>query len=74
VNPQDIALWGGLARDVTVTTLLILAIVGGSRGWWVYGRYYREMVDDRNFWRDQALSGTKAAEKLAALHARRGGD
>lgn len=74
MTPQDLALWAAFARDVTVTGLLVVALVGGARGWWVYGRYYREMVVDRDFWRDQALSGTKAAEQLAALHvARRGG-
>ena len=55
--------------DVGTVGLLILVLVGGFRGWWVYGpmhdRITNDLVADRNFWRDMALRGVTLAERAA---------
>ena len=45
---------------------LLVTLVGGYRGWWVFGPQHnaivRDLVEQRNFWRDQALRATSLAE------------
>jgi hypothetical protein len=45
---------------------LIAILLGGFRGWWIYGPLHDRIVDDlleqRNFWRDQAIRATRLAE------------
>lgn len=43
--------------------LLIIIVWGGAKGWWVYGREYKEMKQDRDEWKEAALSGTTIAER-----------
>lgn len=45
--------------------LLLLILIGGSRGWWVFGRTYLALERDRDLYRDIALRGTAAAEKAS---------
>lgn len=51
--------------DAGVVGLLVIILVGGSRGWWVFGRTYEDKVKECNAWRDLALKGTTIAEKMA---------
>jgi hypothetical protein len=55
--------------DVGTVGLLILVLVGGFRAWWIYGplhdRIVRDLVADRDFWRDMALRGVALAERAA---------
>lgn len=53
-----------------VLGLLVIAIVGGYRKWWVYGWIYREVERERDDWRDIALHGTDLAEKTVDLFKR----
>lgn len=53
--------------DAGLIGALIVAVVGGYRGWFVYGplhdRIVRDLLEQRDFWRDAALRGTAIAEK-----------
>lgn len=54
-----------------VLLLLVGALFGGSRGWWVYGATFLAMQQDRDEWKDLALRGLQAADKattVAAAH------
>jgi hypothetical protein len=53
--------------------LLAVALIGGWKGWWVYGSTHRECMKDRDFWRDIALRGLNVAEKATHTAARRAG-
>ena len=50
-----------------VIGLLLIIILGGWRRWYVWEWNYDELVVDRNFWRDMALSGGQLAEKATAI-------
>ena len=46
---------------------LLTTLVGGYRGWWVFGPQHRaivaDLVEQRDFWRTQALRSTSLAER-----------
>lgn len=68
--------WGdvsGLINSGGVVFLMAAALIGGQRGWWVYGSTHRECMKDRDFWRDIALRGLTVAEKATHTAARRSG-
>lgn len=50
---------------------LLTVLIGGFRGWWIYGPLHDRIVADlreqRDFWRDAALSGAHVAEKAVDL-------
>jgi hypothetical protein len=52
-----------LTSKVGLATLLILVIIGGSQGYWVYGSTYKDMVADRDVWKELALKATQVAER-----------
>lgn len=43
--------------------LLLLILVGGYKGWWVYGPTHNEIVIEKNQWRDATLKSLRAAER-----------
>lgn len=51
---MSVEAWQAL-QDLGTAGLLAFALVGGWRGTYVWGRTYREMADDRDFWRAAAL-------------------
>lgn len=53
-----------------VAGVLGVVLLAFLRGWIVLGPVYNDMRDDRNYWRDSALIGTKAAEHSAAVTAK----
>jgi hypothetical protein len=50
-------------RDAGVTGLLIFALIGGFRQWWVFGWHHREVVKERDEWKSLALHGTHLSER-----------
>ena len=46
---------------------LLTALVGGYRGWYVFGPQHKaivaDLVEQRDFWRSQALRATSLAER-----------
>jgi hypothetical protein len=60
MNAQEIV---QLVRDAGVTGLLIFALIGGFRMWWVFGWHYRAVVKERDEWKALALGGTHLAER-----------
>lgn len=52
----------GLPAALIFTGFLTF-ISGLLREWWVLGREYRTMEEDRNFWRSRAIGGTDLAER-----------
>lgn len=53
--------------DLGFAAGLILILIGGFRGWWVYGpahdRQVGDLVTDRDFWRDMALRSLRVADR-----------
>jgi hypothetical protein len=53
--------------DLGFAAGLILILIGGFRGWWIYGplhdRAVHDITVDRNFWRDMALGSLHVAER-----------
>lgn len=49
--------------DLGTITLLLLILIAGARGWWVFGWHYEEVARERDAWREIALSTTSLAEK-----------
>lgn len=47
--------------------LLVLITVGGWRRWFVWYWTYKELADERDWWRRMALSGGRLAEKATDL-------
>lgn len=43
---------------------LVLAFIGGMRKWYVWHWQYREVVRDRDFWRDTALRALNVGEAV----------
>lgn len=59
-------LWSDVSALINsggVVFLMAAALIGGAKGWWVYGSTHREVVKDRDFWRDVALRGLDVAER-----------
>lgn len=52
-----------LLQNVGVLGLLVFILVGGSKGWWVYGAIHEDVKRDRDDWKHMALEGTNLAEK-----------
>lgn len=57
--------------DIGFAGGLILILVGGWRGWWIYGpihsRIVADLVADRKFWRDMALGNLRLAERATEV-------
>ncbi len=49
--------------DLGTIALLLLILIAGARGWWVFGWHYEEVARERDAWREIALSTTSLAEK-----------
>ena len=47
--------------------VLVLILVGGAREWWVYGRFYRAALEDRDEWKRMALTGTELADRAVQV-------
>lgn len=56
-----------LLNRADMALALALFIVGLFRHWWVMGDRYREMRQDRDEWREMALSGTVVARRSLTL-------
>jgi hypothetical protein len=48
-----------------VLGLLVLIVLSGARGWWVFSWQYRDLKQDRDDWKQLALSATRTGEKVA---------
>ena len=53
-----------LGNKATATILLILAMVGGFRGWWVFGSLYRAKSQECDGWRLIALTQSGINKEL----------
>lgn len=64
--------------DLGAVGLAIAVLIGGYKGWWIFGPIHRAIVADlleqRNFWREQALHGTSLAEKAVEVVTKRAPD
>ncbi len=54
-------------RDAGVTGLLVFALIGGFRRWWVFGWQHNEVVKERDEWKRLALHGTNLSEKTVEV-------
>lgn len=51
-----------LSTKISLATVLILILVGGWQGVWVFGPTYREAIAERNEWKALALKGARLSE------------
>jgi len=47
-----------------VLGLLLVMIVGGSRGWWYYGHVYDAKVKEAEAWKQLALTGVASIKEV----------
>lgn len=59
-------------RDISLVlvALMLTAIAGLVRGWWVVGRRYDEVLKERDYWRDRFFNAINLGEKAAEIAAR----
>jgi hypothetical protein len=53
---------------------LVMALVvlfGGWKCWWVFGWHYKQVVNEKNEWKEAALRGTYAAQRAVEIAADR---
>lgn len=62
MTPEQLA---GLAQAIGVVGLLIAALYGLYKQWWVPGWAWRALVQERDEWKQMALGGLQAAADLA---------
>lgn len=71
-----------LIRDGGLTGLMLFFIIGGFRGWWIFGPLhdrittiyetrYSELVADRDYWRSIAIEALQTAHEGVGLAERR---
>lgn len=53
-----------IARDVTITGALLLALIGGHRGWYVWRWQHDELRREKDDWKRIALRGLNIAEQV----------
>lgn len=51
-------------NDLGIVGLLLVIIIGGLRGFWVWGWLYREEQRDKNEWKAIALQALGITEKV----------
>jgi hypothetical protein len=59
LNPELLA----ALSDLGTVAMLLVILIAGARGWWVFGWHYEEVAKERDAWREIALSTTHLAEK-----------
>ena len=52
----DLAQAAAIVANLDTPALFVLVLLAGYRQLWVWGHQYRDMVADRDFWRQQALA------------------
>ena len=55
-----------LVRDAGVSGLLLFALIGGFKKWWVFGWQYKDVCREKDEWKSLALGGTYLAERSIA--------
>lgn len=63
----ELAQFSDLIAKGGLSLALAFVIVGGMRGWFVWGTQYQEMVADRDYWRGKAESAMADAWKLIEM-------
>lgn len=51
-----------LVRDGGLVTLLLFILIGGYRGWWVWGHQYTAIRNERDEWKSLFLRSIKVTE------------
>ena len=65
--PGDLQSWTDTLNTVGVLGVLLLALVGVIRGWWVSRREYDLLVKDRDEWKAQALDWRERSWRLQSV-------
>jgi Mn2+/Fe2+ NRAMP family transporter len=66
VVPNDIV--NLLLGPAGTLVFALVVLFGGWKRWWVFGWAYRDVLKDRDEWKEAALRGTRVAERTIALH------
>ena len=59
----DLQQWVSLVRDGGLALAVVVLVIGGVRGWYVWQSVYDDMKQDRDYWRSLALKGAALAER-----------
>jgi len=54
-------------RAAGITGLLVFALIGGFRKWWVFGWQYKDVCKEKDEWKQLALGGTQLAERSVSV-------
>lgn len=63
----DSVFFRNLIENASVIVLLLVALMGGAKRWWVFGWTYQAMVEDRDEWRRIALDGARLVDRGAEV-------
>lgn len=66
-DPMSLTDLVAVVRDGGVLGLLIVIIFGGMRQWYVWGWQYRELLKDKNEWKELAMLGSGLADKAVSV-------
>ena len=58
-------------RDVGFGGLMLIALIGGMRRWYVWGWIYKDEVEEKLFWRGLALRSMGQTDKAIDLAAKK---
>lgn len=65
MNTADLAGWADLVRNGGLALVVVMLILGGIRQWYVWGWVYRQMLSERDEWRDMVVRSTIVIEETA---------
>lgn len=66
VTSGDVAMVIEWVRQASLLTVTVGLLVGSYRGWWIWGKDYRKLEQDRDEWKALALQlGGIATRSLA---------
>ena len=63
----ELAAFAGLIERGSIITLLIVIIVGGMRGWYIWKGPYDREVKEKEYWREQAIRLLRTTNKAVDL-------
>jgi hypothetical protein len=67
VNPDDLAKWASAVKDGILGLTVLFLVVGGMKGWYVWGWLHAYIVktitEDRDEWKTQAIRAPRLIER-----------
>ena len=61
---MDVTTWLSFLNSGGVLGLLVVIVLGGSRGWWYYGHVYDAQIKKKEAWKQLALTGLASIKEV----------